>query len=111
MSIKNRGRLHKIIMPSGQKEDVDHIDGDRTNNTRKNLRLCSRSQNCFNKHFIKNNTSGYKGVSFDKRHKKWRAYIGFNGKCKKLGYFPDPKSAAILYHGEFACLNIITEEN
>lgn len=55
------------------------------------------------------NTSGYKGVTWDKREQKWRARIGKEGKRKHLGYFDTAeeaheayKNAAPEYHGEFA---------
>jgi len=116
---KNRGRLHKmIVQTSGQNDKIDHRDGDKTNNTRDNLRVCSHIENSRNIHHNRRNTSGYKGVWWDKRHKKWRAGIGYNGKNIKLGYFVSKEEAAKAYNhaatkffGQYACLNNITEGN
>lgn len=88
---------------------LDHIDGDRTNNKWDNLREVTYSQNSMNSRFRKNNTSGYKGVSFDKRYRKYEAYIWKQNKKKNLGYFDSPEDAHAAYvkasevmHGEYA---------
>jgi len=88
--------------------EIDHINGDKLDNRRENLRSATRSQNKMNSGKPKNNTSGYKGVCWYKRGNKWRAQIGINGKLKHLGYFEDKeeaakayKKAAEKYHGEF----------
>ena len=116
-SARNGGRvyfsktiyLHRMICDAPKNKDVDHADGDTLNCSRSNLRICSRSQNLGNSKGGRNNTSGYKGVSWAKRERKWRAYIRENGKLKGLGYYDDPKEAheaykqaAIRIHGEFA---------
>ena len=89
--------------------EIDHIDGNRSNNKIKNLRLASGNENLWNQKRYSNNTSGFKGVSFAKRHKKWTARIACNGKSKDLGYFPTPELAHMAYckaaaelHGDFA---------
>lgn len=91
---------------------VDHINGDVTDNRRCNLRTCSIAENVKNKRRPKNNTSGYKGVSWDKNAKKWSAFIMKDRKHIFLGYFNSPEAAAYAYneaaykyHGEFACYN------
>lgn len=56
-------------------EEVDHIDGNRSNNAIKNLRACNRYQNTRNSSRPITNTSGVKGVSFDKQRKKWHVQI------------------------------------
>lgn len=90
---------------------IDHIDGNSLNNRRSNLRLATRQENNRNRKKSKNNTSGYKGVCFDKYKKKWVATIGVDGKVIWLGRFKTPElayeaycEAAIKYHGEFARL-------
>jgi hypothetical protein len=111
------GKLHKIIMPSsGQKEDIDHINGIKTDNRKENLRICTREQNNMNKHSNKRNTSGYKGVSWCKRDNKWVANIFYNGKHIFLGRFNNIFDAARAYNakakelfGEFASLNQIED--
>ena len=117
--IVRRGRnnsqnyLHHLIIGKPKKGFVvDHIDGDKENNTRENLRICKQAENCANSKISKNNTSGFKGVSWNKALKKWHAYIMLNRKRIHLGYFKDKleaakayNKAALKYFGEFARLN------
>lgn len=89
--------------------DIDHINGVRNDNRLCNLREATRSQNLFNRSGAnKNNTSGFKGVAFNKRSESFRAMIRINGKNTNLGYFNTPEeaseayqTAARKYHGEF----------
>ena len=91
------------------KKNVDHKNNVRLNNNVNNLRWVSPKENNQNKSMSKNNSSGYKGVSWDKKNKKWNAYIALeNGIRKNLGYFKnieDAKDArqkkAKEIHGEF----------
>lgn len=69
--------------------DIDHIDGNRSNNRIVNLREVTRSQNLKNTCIRSDNTSGTIGVSFDKSRQKWKAYIEISGKTKLLGRFAD----------------------
>jgi len=81
-------------------EEVDHINGNRSDNTRDNLRLVTRSENCANLKKVLNNpriTSKYKGVSFYKQKNMYRARITHLGKTIHLGYFYDEIEAAIEY--------------
>jgi hypothetical protein len=88
---------------------VDHIDGDKSNNKINNLRLASKSENGRNRvNLPSNNTSGVIGVCWDKKAKKWKAFIMINGKQKHLGYFINKEDAIkvrkegeIKYFGEF----------
>lgn len=96
---------------------VDHMDGDTLNNRKGNLRHCTTQQNFFNQCIRSNNTSGFKGVFWDKRLKKWRARIKINYVGKHLGCFPTKEEAAVAYnqaaienYGEFARLNIMDME-
>lgn len=92
--------------------EVDHRDGDGLNNQKQNLRASNRSENMRNRGKNSNNTSGYKGVYFCSRTKRWRARIQTNGIYTHLGRFATPEAAAAAYdaaaaklHGEFARLN------
>lgn len=70
------------------KGDIDHRDGNKTNNRIENLRICDKKQNAHNQkraHF--DNKSGYLGVTWHKQAKKWMAQININGKQKTLGLF------------------------
>lgn len=105
--------MHREIMNATSGMEVDHRDRRRINNQRSNLRVCTTSQNGCNK-FQSNNTSGFKGVAWHKKDKKWRAYIKLNRRQIHLGLFNDKIEAAKVYnaaamehHGEFAILNQI----
>lgn len=104
--------IHRLIMKEIDelKEDsvVDHIDGNKLNNRRRNLRWATKSQNAMNSKTRKNNTSGTKGVSFDKSMNSWQAHIKINYKKIHLGYFSEIEDAVIarkkgelLYQKEF----------
>lgn len=79
--------MHREITKCPKGFEVDHIDGDGLNNSRRNLRVCSRSQNKMNCKSPSNNTSGVKGVSYVKTKGTWYAYIKINGKMKNLGTY------------------------
>ena len=108
-------RMHRVIlerMGHINFEEGDHINGDKLDNRRSNLRPATYSQSQHNQGGRKNSTSKYKGVSWYKRAKKWQAQIGVDRKTIYLGFFNDEKEAAlahnkaaIKYHGEFAKLN------
>ncbi|CAM0103815.1 HNH endonuclease [Vibrio phage 526E57-1] len=67
--------LHNGYWPT----EVDHKDRDKLNNAPNNLRDATRSEQNHNKCMYKNNTSGVKGVAFDKRRGKWYAQLKVNG--------------------------------
>lgn len=69
------------------KYQLDHINGDRNDNRLCNLREVSNSENLQNSKTYRTNTSGFPGVSFDKKDKKWLAYIIVNYKQITLGRF------------------------
>lgn len=88
---------------------IDHIDGDPQNNRIANLRLATPLQNGHNKKKMRRNTSGYKGVTFNKKRGKYVAMIMVDGKHHYLGAFVEAHSAHDAYckaahelHGEFA---------
>lgn len=91
---------------------VDHINGNRSDNRKENLRRCTNQQNQFNTNKHKRNTSGYKGVSWNIVDKKWQVYLKTKDKVHFLGQFHDVKKAAEAYdkaaikiHGEFSNIN------
>lgn len=69
-------------------EQIDHRDGDRSNNAFKNLRLATEAQNSWNSKKKKNNKSGVKGVFFCNTTKKWVATFEMNGKIAYRKFFP-----------------------
>lgn len=76
--------FHRMILEIGDKDiQIDHINKDKIDNRRSNLRICNNQKNSFNKRKYITNTSGYKGVYFDKDRNKWRASIMIDGKSYK----------------------------
>lgn len=99
--------LHRFLMKPRKGKEVDHIDGNTLNNTRRNLRVCTKSQNLQNQKLGARNTSGFKGV--DIWNGKYRATIGTKGKKYFLGLYTDPHEAheayleaALRLFGEYA---------
>lgn len=74
-------------------EDIDHVDGDKSNNRFANLRAVSHAKNMKNTTLCARNTSGTVGVSWYKPPKKWRAQIQVSGRSKHLGYFTNKAEA------------------
>jgi len=75
------------------KDQIDHIDGDRLNNSIFNLRVVDNQTNCCNTQLRSNNTSGVVGVSWHKRHNKWQVSIGIDNVLKYIGRFDDFEEA------------------
>ncbi|MDM9643887.1 HNH endonuclease signature motif containing protein [Rhizobium sp. S163] len=82
--------LHYGEWPSDQ---VDHINGVRTDNQLSNLRNVTNAENGRNAKRPHDNTSGTCGVYWNKQTRRWRAYIGFDGRPKHLGSFKDIEDA------------------
>ncbi len=96
---------HHGVMP----DQIDHINGDSLDNRIENLRPCVASENSCNRAVFKNNTSGYKGVSWNARNKRWFAYVDSNRVRTNIGYFDSVEEAAQAaaqsrnnLHGDFA---------
>lgn len=91
--------VHRVVWalthgawPEGE---IDHINGDRSDNRLVNLRLVSHSQNMKNSPIKGNNTSGTLGISWHKASRKWHARIYDGGHCHSLGYFADKEAACV----------------
>ena len=101
--------MHRVILNlMGYRTKGDHKDGDGLNNQRSNLRPATDSQSMMNRGLSKNNTSGVRGVTWDKAHGAWLAQIGIKGKHINLGRFKRLTQAAkcrhkaeVKYHGKF----------
>lgn len=103
--------LHREILGlgKGDKGRGDHRDHDTLNDTRENLRVATPSQNCCNRRMRADNSSGIKGVSWDKKRSKWLAQISYEGKRYFCGYHETSGLASeavsnkrARLHGEFS---------
>lgn len=105
-------KIHRLIFLLAYgylPKEIDHINGNRQDNRLENLREVTRSQNQFNKSMCKNNTSGYRGVSWHNKSKAWQVRVMKNEKNIMLGYYKDLELAGLvatearnLYHGKYA---------
>lgn len=107
--------MHRFITNCPFGMEIDHRDGNKLNNQKCNLRICTPTQNKRNIKKQSNNKAGYKGVSYF-GNKYIRATISINRKQIHLGFFPDLITAAKAYDkkakelfGEFAYLNFPEE--
>jgi len=107
--------MHRIVMQRivnrklQSHEQIDHINGNGFDNRRSNLRLATPSQNCGNQSIARNNSTGYKGVTYNKKRDCYTSRIAVKGKRKFLGSFQTPElaheaycKAAKEHFGEFA---------
>lgn len=78
--------LYWGVWPDGE---IDHENHDKHDNRISNLMLVSSQQNAQNKPITPRNTSGIKGVSWNRRDGKWQVIIGFNGKLHNMGQYKD----------------------
>lgn len=110
------GRLYifmqRQILNAPKDMQVDHINRNRLDNRKSNLRLATRAENSRNSINSSKNANGYRGVKFDKRYGSWSAQIEVDGKHMHLGTFESSDvaaraydEAAIKYHGAFAMTN------
>lgn len=116
IQVKYKGKLykaHRIIweMYNGtipEKIQIDRIDGNKSNNALDNLRLATHQENQRNQGAKAHNTSGYKGVSWNKRDGKWVAKYRLNSRTIHIGYYDTVNEASEAYirittelHGDF----------
>lgn len=90
-------------------KEIDHINGNKSDNRIENLRECTRVQNCQNRVDTKNKSSGIRNVHWHKLAKKWQVRIQYNKKRICIGLFDDVELAELVaiearnkYHGEYA---------
>lgn len=102
-------RIHRLLMDAPKNLVVDHINHDKKDNRRSNLRLCTYAENNHNVAIGKSKKSNIRGVSWSKREQRWRAKIVVNKKEIGLGYYKNindaikaRKEAEKKYYGEFA---------
>lgn len=102
--------LHKLILGDIEnKHNIDHINHNKYDNRKINLRFVTRSQNNINKSIQRNNTSGVPGVQWHNRDKVWEVYITINNKKTYMGRYTDFAQAVLFrkqleqkYYGEFS---------
>lgn len=111
-------RMHRLIIIAEKGNEIDHINNERLDNRRCNLRSITHSQNIINSNILSAKTSKYRGICYHKKVGKFKASIGFNNKSYHLGYFKNEIDAMLAYnkkaielHGEFAGLNTPTFED
>jgi hypothetical protein len=108
--------MHRQIMQPPEDMVVDHIDGNKANNCRRNLRVCTHVENMCNQRRRSGSSSVFKGVFYSKQMHKWGARCNCRGERIWLGYFDAEVEAARAYDrmavecfGEFARLNFPRE--
>jgi len=87
--------MHRLVNKTPVGSLTDHINRDTLDNRRMNLRIADKRINSINRGLQSNNTSGYKGISWQKRTSKWEAYIWIRGVKIHLGRFNSVDEAAI----------------
>lgn len=90
-------RLHRFIMDAKKDQVVDHINRNKLDNRRENLRICTQLQNSQNKSISKNKSSKYRGVFYIKSNKKYRASFTYNKKYIHIGEFITEIEAAMAF--------------
>jgi L-asparaginase/Glu-tRNA(Gln) amidotransferase subunit D len=105
--------LHRVVLDVPDDVWVDHRNGDRLDNRSDNLRPADQTQNLGNALGLwVTNSSGYRGVCYSQRRRRWRATIRVHNHQRELGAFGTPQEAALAYDlaarvnfGEFARCN------
>jgi hypothetical protein len=104
--------MHREIMKTPDELQVDHINGNKLDNRKCNLRNCTHAQNQMNKAKAKNASSKFKGVRWDKKKNIWSVELRISGEIIHIGRYHNQIEAARAYdesakkyHGEFAYLN------
>lgn len=117
-SDKNLKLLHRLITNCTPNMVVDHINHNKIDNRKDNLRVCMQNENMRNCVISKNNSSGTTGVAFDKQRNKWIASIMVNRKMIYLGRYKNiedavkaRKNAEEKYFGEYSYDNSNNSEN
>lgn len=104
--------MHRVILKAQKGQQIDHINHDKLDNRKQNLRFCNNGQNHMNIKKYANKTSKYKGVWWNRERGKWQTDIKLNKKKRYVGRFESEERAAQAYNvaamklfGDFALLN------
>lgn len=102
-------KMHAVVAQTPQGMETDHINRNRLDNRKSNLRICTHTENMRNQTKHKNNKSGFKGVYWHPGCGCYKAQIKHHGVIIQLGGFQFPEDAhaayvkaALKYHGDFA---------
>ncbi len=105
-------QMHNEVMKCPKGKRVDHRWGETLDNRRSQLRICTKNENSLNRGLNRNSPTGFKGVSFSRTGKRFRARIQVNKKPYCVGTFHTAEEAARAYnraakklHKQFARLN------
>ena len=109
-NIPNR-KLHRYLMGDPQGMEVDHINHNRADCRKENMRVCTHQQNEYNVPKQRNNSTGHKGVTYHKSYGKYMARISVDHKRITLGFFDTAVeaynayvNASQKYHGTYGCV-------
>jgi hypothetical protein len=94
----DRKKMHRIIMKAKEGEIVDHIDRDKLNNSRTNLRIISREGNVHNQKKRINTFNNYKGTQYVKKLGLWQSRCRINGNDYYLGLYKTEIASAYAYN-------------
>ena len=113
----SRNYLHRELLSATKDQVVDHINGNKKDARKSNLRLCTQQENTYNSRVRTNNASGVRGVYYDKTRGLWSAQITSEKKTKSLGRFvcfedavKARADAEVIYHKGFSALKGVLNE-
>lgn len=111
-SLRTTLMMHRVVVSAPRGVQVHHVNGERLDNRKANLRICTQAQNNVAQPIRASGSSPYRGVHRCSRADRFIAKIRIDGRSKYLGTFTDEIEAAVAYdaaarecHGEFAALN------